>query len=91
MTLVHTIATVRPDRLLELPPEARKHLSPGQEIAIDIEAMSVETVKPNESALETLRILAEMKKDMRETDGTQTDRMIREARAGAMYGVGADE
>ncbi len=27
-----------------------------------------------------------MKKDMRETDGSQTDRMIREGRAGAMAG-----
>jgi hypothetical protein len=85
MPTVHYTATVRPDRSLELPPEVRELLMPGQVIGIDMEAIKTAGVRPNESALETLRILADMKKNMRETDGSQTDRMIREGRAGAMY------
>ena len=42
---------------------------------------------PNEKALAALRDIAEMKKAMPETDGSQTDRQLREGRAGAMYGV----
>ena len=41
---------------------------------------------PNEKALAALRDIAEIKKGMPETDGSQTDQMLREGRAGAMYG-----
>jgi len=45
------------------------------------------TPKPNEEALATLRDIAKLKEGMPETDGSQTDQMIRAGRAGAMYGV----
>jgi hypothetical protein len=40
---------------------------------------------PNEKALAALRQIAKMKAGMRDTDGSQTDRIIREGRAGGMY------
>lgn len=43
--------------------------------------------KPNEEALATLRDVAKLKEGMPETDGSQTDQMLRTGRAGAMYGI----
>ena len=40
---------------------------------------------PNEKALAALRQIAQMQEGMRHTDGSQTDRLIREGRAGGMY------
>ena len=44
-------------------------------------------IAPNEQALTMLRDIAGMKENMKETDGLETDRLLREARAGAMYGA----
>jgi hypothetical protein len=44
-------------------------------------------IAPNEQALSMLRDIARMK----ETDGSETDRLLREARAGAMYGADPTE
>ena len=41
---------------------------------------------PNEKALVALRQIAKMQEGMRETDGLQTDRILRDGRAGGMYG-----
>ncbi len=40
---------------------------------------------PNEKALTTLRDIAKIKETMAETDGSQTDQMLRDGRTGAMY------
>lgn len=40
---------------------------------------------PNEKALAALRQIARMQEGKRETDGSQTERFIREGRAGGMY------
>ena len=40
---------------------------------------------PNEKALAALRQIAQMQEGMRHTDGSQTERLIREGRAGGMY------
>jgi len=45
------------------------------------------TPRPNEEALATLRDIAKLKEGMSETDGSQTDQMLRDGRAGAMYGT----
>ena len=45
------------------------------------------TVAPNEHALSMLRDIARMKEGMKETDGSETDLLLREARSGAMFGV----
>ena len=44
-------------------------------------------IAPNELALTMLRDIAGMKENMKETDGSETDRLLRAARAGAMYGA----
>ncbi len=45
------------------------------------------TPKPNEEALATLRDIARLKEGMPETDGSQTDQMLRAGRAGAIHGI----
>ena len=42
---------------------------------------------PNEKALAILAMLAERQQGRRETSGEDTQRMIREGRAGGMYGL----
>jgi len=51
----------------------REHLPPVQEVP-----------KPNEKALATLRDIAKLKEGMPETDGSQTDQMLREMRSGVL-------
>jgi hypothetical protein len=41
---------------------------------------------PNEKAIAALCQITQMQKGMRHTDGSQTERLIREGRDGAMYG-----
>lgn len=41
---------------------------------------------PNEEVLAMLRDVGAMKAGMQATDGAETDRFLKEARAGAMYG-----
>lgn len=48
-------------------------------------------IAPNEQALAMLRDIALMKEHMKETDGLETDRLLREAIAGAMCGVEPNE
>ena len=43
-------------------------------------------VRPNEAMLAALRAIEERSKDMPFTSGEDTQRLLREARAGAMYG-----
>ncbi len=81
-------ATVADDLRLELPAAARSFVQPGQEIDIDLNHTTTEGVpRPNEAVLAMLRDLHEMKKDMRESDPADTNRIIRKGRNGAMYGV----
>ncbi len=42
---------------------------------------------PNEQALTMLRDIASMKESMKETNGMETDRLLRMARTGAIYGA----
>ncbi|HZT43175.1 MAG TPA: hypothetical protein VFA07_13480 [Chthonomonadaceae bacterium] len=44
------------------------------------------TATPNEEIFTMLREIATMKAKMKPTDGEETDRLLEEARAGAMYG-----
>lgn len=48
-------------------------------------------IAPNGQALAMLHDIARMKETMKETDGSETDRLLREARAGAMYGADPTE
>ena len=85
--MTHYTARVLDDRRLELPAGALRQVRPGQNIEIDLEESDVQTgVRPNELALAMLRDVVELTKALPETDPSQTDRQIREARGGAMYG-----
>ena len=84
MTLIHYTAKVREPRLLELPEDANElHLQPGQEIEIQLDQALA--VKPNTKMLDALDEIARRQKGRRYTDASQTDKIIREGRAGAMY------
>lgn len=89
MTLVHYTAEVKSGRLLELPAEAEAlHLKPGDKVDLQFDAEpepSAEPV-PNRDVLAMLLEIATMKAEMKPTNGAETDRLLREARAGAMYG-----
>jgi hypothetical protein len=87
MGAVHFTAKVQQDRSLVLPPEAWELLMPGDEIGVDIDASTTVAAKPNERALAVLSRVAQLKRGMRQTDGTQTVDFIREGRDGEMYGL----
>ena len=63
----------------------------GRKVRITIEPDQGESVAPtfppNEQALAMLRDLARLQEGMKETDGSQTDQLLREARAGGVYGL----
>lgn len=46
--------------------------------------------QPNYAMLEVMRRVAEMQKGMRFTDGSNTQQLLRQARAGGMYGYKPD-
>lgn len=48
------------------------------------------TAEPNEDVLTMLRDISQMKAGMSATDAAETDRLLREARAGAMYSDARD-
>ena len=50
-----------------------------------------EAVLPNEGMLAALREIAKLQEGMRETSGEDTQRLLREARAGGMYGYEPSE
>ena len=90
MTSTHYIARARDSRVLELPEEAQAlGIVPGESISIVVEREDVSStvVVANEGMLATLRRIAELKWDMPETDGSETDRLLRDGRDGGMYGL----
>jgi len=88
MTLLHYTAEVKNGLLLELPSEAEQlHLRPGDKVHIHFDPIQETLVgKPNEGMLTVLRDIAERQKGRGHTDGSTTDAMLREGRAGAMWG-----
>lgn len=90
MAAIHYTAKVKESRLLELPEEAQElGLKPGEEVTISVERNGVKetaTVPPNEGMLAALREIAERQKNRPFTEGTDTMKLLREARGGAMYG-----
>lgn len=87
------LVTVTQERLLQLPQEVQARLEPGQKLQIQIDQVSIDQdavlppqTGPNEKALRALREIARRQKGRRHTDGSQTDQLLRDGRAGAMYG-----
>lgn len=65
-------------------------LQPGDEVQISLNRSVVEPqpVMPNEKALTALRRIAALQEGMRYTDGSQTNKIVREGRDGGMYSDG---
>jgi hypothetical protein len=81
MTTVRYTATVKANRLLELPEEAvHLHLQPGQAISILLEQ------EPEPTALAAFSELLASQKDRPYADASDTMMLLHEARDGAMYG-----
>lgn len=80
--MAHYTARVLDDRRLELPEGVLEMIAPGQLVGIDIDSdLAVDQV--------TLQVLQELEADssIAETDSSQTDHLIRDARDGAAYGL----
>ena len=89
MTMNHYTAEVKAELLLALPVEAEElHLKPGDKVRIQLsrDAEEAPQARPNEGMLAALRAIAERQKGQRYTDAADTDRLLREGRAGAMWG-----
>jgi hypothetical protein len=94
MTMIHYTAEVKAGLLLALPAEAEElHLKPGDKVHIQLDRNAEEApqASPNEGMLAALRTIAERQKGLRYTDASDTDRMLREGRAGAMWGQSSVE
>ena len=90
MATIQFTAKVKGNRLLELPVEAQElGLKPGEEVKISVDrngAEEVQNVPPNAPMLAALAEIAELNKGLSHSDGSDTQRLLREARSGAMYG-----
>ena len=89
MTMIQYTAEVKAGLLLALPTEAEElQLKPGDKVQIhlDRDAEVTPRTRPNDGMLAALRAIAERQRGRRYTDASETDRMLREGRAGAMWG-----
>ena len=95
MTTVHYTAKVKASRLLELPEEARElDLQPGEEVTVSVDRNGITVgavFAPNEKGLAILHAIADRQQGRRYTDPSDTPRLLKEARAGAMYGYDPTE
>ncbi len=75
--------------LLAPPTEAEAlHLKPGDKVHIQLahDADDMPQFRPNEGMLAALQMIAERQKGKRYTYASDTDRMLRDGRAGAIWG-----
>ena len=88
MTLMQYTAEVKDSLTLELPIEAEHlHLKPGDKVQIQLDTdENMPQVSPNEGMLAALSEIADRQNGRRQTDCSNTDRMLREGRGGAMWG-----
>jgi hypothetical protein len=89
METAYYTAEVKGGRLLELPAEAEAlQLHPGDKVRVQLDPIAAEATSstPNEGMLAALREIAARQNGRRHTDGSQTDQMLRQARAGEMWG-----
>lgn len=95
MATIHYTAKVKDKRLLELPEEAQElGLQPGEEVEVIFNRNATQQTPPfppNEGMLAALAEIAELNKGRPFSDGSNTQRLLREARAGAMYGYDPTE
>ena len=89
MTMVHYTVEVKSGLLLALPAEAAElHLKPGDKVHIQLAHEIQETLpaRSNEGMLAALGVISERQEGHRYTDASDTDSILREGRAGAMWG-----
>lgn len=80
---------IREGTAKELAPYLAQH--PDQRFRlIEISPEEEPTAAPNEEIFAMLREIATLKARMQPTDGEETDRLLEEARSGAMYGDGSN-
>jgi hypothetical protein len=85
--MAHYTARVLDDRRLELPEGALRLIEPGQQVEVDVsDDVTGPGAASNDKVLTMLRDLAEMKREMPESDPSETDEIVRRGRAGEMYG-----
>ena len=75
----------------QFPNEKRYRVLVEEEPEADEEDSSSLQTTPNAGMLAALREIAERQKGQRYTDGSETDRLLREAHAGAMWDCEASE
>ena len=90
MATVQYTAKVKESRLLELPEESQElELQPGQEVQVIFNSSKNDTTldpPPNDEMLAALAEIAQLNKGLPFSDGSNTQCLLSEARAGAMYG-----
>lgn len=89
MATVHYTAKVKDSRLLELPEEAQElGLKPGEEVTVSVDRNDIQVARtgpPNEKMLAALAEISELNKGRPFSDDSNSQRLLKEARAGAMY------
>jgi len=97
MAILQYRATVEPNGRLVLPQDAQAvlDLKPGDEITVSFdptEASAPQRAAPrNEGMLSVLADIEKRQEGRRSISGDDTQRMLREARAGGMYGLDPTE
>jgi bifunctional DNA-binding transcriptional regulator/antitoxin component of YhaV-PrlF toxin-antitoxin module len=88
MTIANYRMRVDERGALIIPKEAQEilQLRPGEEVQVSIDRIPATTPAPNEKMLSILRDIQERHKERPYSDPADTDRLIQEARSGAMYG-----
>ena len=89
MTAISYIGRVQEDGTLSLPQDAQEILGlhPGDEVQVRLSSNVQEAPpqKPSEKARAALHEIVKRQEGRRYTDGSQTEQIIREGRAGGMY------
>jgi hypothetical protein len=90
MKTIQYTAKVKGNRLLELPVEAQElGLMPGEDVQVTFNRENSQTPQihqPNEAMLAALAEIAELNKNRHVSDDSNSPQLLREARAGAIYG-----
>ena len=95
MATIQYTARVKANRLLELPAEALElGLMPGEVVQVTFnrdDSHTSQLHKPNQAMLDALAEIAELNKNRSVSHDSTTPQLLREDRAGAMYGYDPTE
>ncbi len=87
MAVANYIARVDERGALTFPKEVQEalQLQPGEEVQVSIHRVPAVTATPNQKMLSILDNIRERHNERNFTDPSDTDKLLREARSGAMY------